>query len=56
VHLRGRFSLVQSQFGITPYSTALGAIGVADELKVWGDLWVVKKLPRQRTQEARRQR
>lgn len=41
-HLRGRFQLVQSQFGISPYSTALGAIGVADTLSVWGDLWVVR--------------
>lgn len=42
VHLLGRFQLVQSQFGMTPYSTALGAIGVADALSVWGDLWVAR--------------
>ena len=37
---RGQFSVRQTQFGITPYSKAFGAVGVADELKIWGDLWV----------------
>jgi polyisoprenoid-binding protein YceI len=40
VHLRGQFSVRQTQFGIRPYSKAFGAVGVADELKIWGDLWV----------------
>ncbi len=40
LHLRGGFPIQQTQFGITPYSTALGAIGVADRLMIWGDLWV----------------
>jgi polyisoprenoid-binding protein YceI len=40
VHLRGQFSVRQTQFGITPYSKAFGAVGVADELKIWGDLWI----------------
>ena len=43
VHLRGQFSVRQTQFGITPYSTAFGAVGVADELKIWGDLWVTAR-------------
>jgi polyisoprenoid-binding protein YceI len=40
VHLRGNFTIMQSQFGIKPYAKLLGAVGVADELKIWGDLWV----------------
>jgi len=43
VHLRGGFSLVQSQFGITPFSKAFGAVGVADEVKVFGDLWIARE-------------
>jgi polyisoprenoid-binding protein YceI len=43
VHLRGQFSVRQTQFGITPYSKAFGAVGVADELKIWGDLWVTTR-------------
>jgi hypothetical protein len=43
---------VQSQFGITPYYTALGAIGVTDELKVWGDLWIVKRAPVQKAEKS----
>lgn len=40
IHLRGGFSILQSQFGIKPFSTALGAVGVADRLTIWGDLWI----------------
>lgn len=35
----GRFSIKQTDFGITPYTAALGAVGVADTLEIWGDLW-----------------
>jgi polyisoprenoid-binding protein YceI len=42
VHLRGGFSLVQSQFGIQPFTKAFGAVGVADEVKVYGDLWIAR--------------
>jgi polyisoprenoid-binding protein YceI len=38
-HLRGDFTILQSDFGITPYKAALGTVGVADELKIWGDIW-----------------
>jgi polyisoprenoid-binding protein YceI len=41
-HLRGGFSLIQSQFGITPFTKAFGAVGVADEVKVYGNLWIAK--------------
>ena len=40
ISLRGRFGVKQTDFGITPFSKALGAIGVADEVKVFGDLVV----------------
>jgi polyisoprenoid-binding protein YceI len=33
-----RFSILQSNFGITPYSKAFGAVGVADRLDIWGDV------------------
>jgi polyisoprenoid-binding protein YceI len=40
VRLRGSFPIRQTEFGIRPYSTGLGAIGVADELVVHGDIWI----------------
>ena len=43
IHLRGQFAVRQTQFGITPYSRAFGAVGVADELKIWGDLWLAAR-------------
>jgi len=42
-HLRGGFTMLQSQFGITPFKKALGAVGVADQLSVWGDIWIAKQ-------------
>jgi polyisoprenoid-binding protein YceI len=42
-HLRGEFTILQSDFGITPYKAALGTVGVADELKIWGDLWIADR-------------
>ncbi len=41
LHVRGGFAINQSAFGIKPYTKALGAIGVADELKIYGELFVV---------------
>ena len=38
--LHGRFTILQSEYGITPYSAALGAVGVADKLDILGDLWM----------------
>jgi len=43
VHVRGSFSILQTSYGIKPFSTALGAIGVANQLTIWGDLWVADK-------------
>ncbi len=40
LHVRGNFVIAQTSFGITPYSKAFGAIGVADSLRIHGDLWV----------------
>lgn len=42
-HLIGRFTMLQSQFGITPFKKAFGAVGVTDQLSVWGDLWISKQ-------------
>lgn len=40
LHAQGRFAILQTQYGIKPFSKGLGAIGVADELQIWGDLWI----------------
>jgi len=42
-HLRGGFTMLQSQFGITPFTKAFGAVGVADQLTIWGDLWIANQ-------------
>jgi hypothetical protein len=42
IHLRGGFPLLQTDYGITPFSKAFGAVGVTDELRVWGDFWIAK--------------
>jgi polyisoprenoid-binding protein YceI len=39
-HIVGNFSLLQTDYGIRPFSKAFGAIGVADQLTIYGDLWV----------------
>lgn len=46
--LTGDFTILQSDFGITPYSAALGTIGVADSLRIWGDLRIADDEPRTR--------
>ena len=38
--LRGSFSLKQSAYGMKPYAKFGGIVGVADELKIWGDVWL----------------
>lgn len=40
LRLRGQFTILQTNFGIKPFSRALGAVGVADELKIRGELWI----------------
>jgi hypothetical protein len=38
--LIGKFKILQSDYGIKPFSKAFGAVGVADELTIHGDLIV----------------
>lgn len=40
LHLKGSFPLKQTDYGIRPFKKALGAVGVADVLTVYGDLWI----------------
>jgi hypothetical protein len=40
-HIRGAFKILQSDYGIKPFSKMLGAVGVKDELLIVGDLWMV---------------
>lgn len=39
-HLRGEFSVLQTDYGITPFTKAFGAVGVANKLQIWGDFWI----------------
>jgi polyisoprenoid-binding protein YceI len=41
VRLRGGFTLLQTDYGIKPFSKALGAVGVTDKLKIYGDILIV---------------
>ncbi|XZE43329.1 YceI family protein [Pirellulaceae bacterium SH467] len=41
LHVRGAFRILQSDYGIKPFSKMMGAVGVKDELRIYGDLWVV---------------
>jgi len=36
--VRGGFVIRQTDYGITPFTKAFGAVGVADRLTIWGDL------------------
>jgi len=38
VRLRGGFQIRQTDFGMKPYAKFGGMVGVADELKIWGDI------------------
>lgn len=40
VHLRGKFSIRQTRFGITPFKKVLGAVGVADQMTIYGEIYV----------------
>ncbi|OYP33937.1 YceI family protein [Rhodopirellula sp. MGV] len=44
LHVRGNFVIKQTDFGITPFSKAFGAIGVANALRIHGDLWVAPSI------------
>jgi hypothetical protein len=38
VRMRGNFAILQSQFGMTPYSALGGIVKVADKLEIYGEL------------------
>jgi len=40
IRLQGNFTMLQTDYGITPFSKAFGAIGVANRLTVYGDIWI----------------
>jgi hypothetical protein len=40
LRMRCAFAIQQTDFGITPYSTLGGIVGVADRLDIWGDLLI----------------
>lgn len=40
IHVKGSFPLVQTHYGIQPFTKALGAVGVANQLTVYADLWI----------------
>lgn len=45
VRIRGGFSIRQTDFGMKPYAKFGGMVGVADELKIWGDILLPKTAP-----------
>lgn len=44
LRLRGGFAVKQTAFGMKPYAKFGGMVGVADELKIWGDISLAKGL------------
>lgn len=46
VRLWGCFSIKQTDFGMKPFAKFGGVVGVADELKIYGDIRVVAESPR----------
>ncbi len=46
-HLHGEFRILQTDFGIKPFSKALGAVGVGNEVVIYGELLL---LPNKRCQ------
>ncbi|MGQ0636507.1 MAG: YceI family protein [Planctomycetaceae bacterium] len=40
--LRGSFAVRQTAFGIQPYSKAFGAVGVTDEISIYGEMILTK--------------
>ncbi len=42
LHIKGNFHLKQTDYKIPPYRKALGTVGVADVLTVYGDIWIKK--------------
>lgn len=46
--VKTRFTILQTAFGITPYTRAFGAVGVADRLEILGDVLLVAAPPQAR--------
>lgn len=40
LHLTCRFSVRQSEYGMKPYTAALGAVGVSDQIDIYGNAWI----------------
>lgn len=40
LRMHGQFTIVQSEYGIKPYSTFGGLVGVKDELTIWGEIYL----------------
>lgn len=43
IRLQGEFRIKQSEYGIKPYSAAGGLVAVADELRIFGDIWLTRE-------------
>jgi polyisoprenoid-binding protein YceI len=42
IRVRGSFAIRQTDFGIQPYAKAFGAVGVTDELSIYGEMHLAK--------------
>lgn len=51
--LRTAFYLYQTHFGMTPYKTAFGTVGVADRLTVYGEVYLARGSVSQATRPGR---
>jgi len=52
VRLRGGFRVKQTDYGMKPYAKFGGMVGVANELAIWGDVWLPDGLPQPVSQPA----
>ena len=43
LHVRGSFAILQTDYGITPFSAGFRAMTIANQLTIWGDLWVAER-------------
>ena len=43
--LRGGFNIRQTSYGMKPFKKALGAVGVADQLTIYGEILVASQTP-----------
>jgi hypothetical protein len=43
LRIRGQFSILQTDYGIKPYSDFLGTVAVADRLDIRGELVLVRR-------------